>query len=267
MAGFFFASQCFFLCSITSSSDSAISLALIFLEFQMTFSKLTNFSSLAVCSAIEPYLNKVRVHASVLDTAYETPDSVYMARVVTDEYCDLSSEDALQIKTYRERNKDMGVYVSPRRISIFNADLEDVVDLFKSGFKVYPVEEYQHSATSVRLAGNAITSAKEIRTGSFRQGINLHCRWDSSFAFIAVPKSWKKPSPEFFREFTSWLNGECYSIEILKATDTGLNEDGDTVFSIEEIETCSGFYSTESAEAEAISTLESVCKRAEMQPA
>ncbi|WP_139313464.1 hypothetical protein [Rhodoferax antarcticus] len=230
----------------------------------MTFTKLVNFSSLAVCSAIEPFLKKASINAKILDTAFDDSNSVYLARLISEEYCDEGSEEAMQVTTYRKRSEeDYAVYISPRRNSIFNGSTDDAVALFKDGMKVYPVEEYQHGDTNIRLVGDAIRSAKAILTGSFREGVNLSCRWDSSFAFFAIPKSWKKPGTQFFEEFSNWLNGVSYSLEVVKATANGVNEDGKTRFSIEQLEQCYGFYSTECAESDAIMTLESICKQAE----
>lgn len=229
----------------------------------MTISKVTNFTTLATYSAIEPFLKKSPIHAEVLDTAFESSDSVYLARVINDEYSDSTSEDAMQVTTFKDRSEDNAVYISPRRNSIFNADLDDVVALFKAGYKVFVIEEYVHSDVSIRLAvSNPIRSAKAILTGSFRDGVKLSCRWDSSFAFFAQPKSWSKPSPEFFEEFSNWMNGTAFSYEIVKATISGTNDEGESIFEIETIDQCFGYYSSESAEASALQSLESISSMA-----
>lgn len=239
----------------------------------MKFTKLKNFASLATFAAIEPFLKKSPINASVIDTAFEAADCVYLARVVSEPYCDASSEDAMQVTTFKKHrlvsgDNELAVYISPRRNSIFSGQLDDVVALLKAGYKLYAVEEYEHSAISVKLASNnPIRSAKAILTGSFREGVKLSCRWDSSFAFFAQPRSWSKPSPEFFSEFSNWLNGENYSFEVIKASINGVNDDGVSVFEIETVDQCSGYYSTESAEASALESLESICKHLEAVPA
>ena len=230
----------------------------------MTISKFTNFTTLATYSAIELFLKKSPIHAEVLDTAFESSDSVYLARVISDEYSDSTSEDAMQVTTFKNRSAEMAVYISPRRNSIFNAQLDDVVALFKVGYKVYVIDEYVHSGVSIRLASSGpIRSAKAILTGSFQDGVKLTCRWDSSFAFFAQPRSWSKPSPEFLEEFSNWMNGYSYSYEILKATISGTNDEGESIFEIKTIDQCCGYYSSESAEASALYSLESICKHAD----
>jgi hypothetical protein len=238
------------------------------MENPMKFAKLKNFASLATFAAIEPFLKKAAINANVIDTAFESADSVYLARVVSDEYCDASSEDAMQVTTFKERSDESAVYISPRRNSIFSGQLDDVVALLKAGYKLYAVEEYEHSDISVKLASSSpIRSAKAILTGSFRDGVKLSCRWDSSFAFFAQPKSWSKPSPEFFSEFSNWLNGYSFSYEVIKATIQGVNDEGDSTFEIEVVDQCTGYYSTESAEASALESLEAICKHLEAVPA
>ena len=68
----------------------------------MTISKLKNFTSLAIFSAIEPSIKASPIHANVIDTAFETRDCVYLARVVADEYCDATSEDAMNVTTFKK---------------------------------------------------------------------------------------------------------------------------------------------------------------------
>ncbi len=234
----------------------------------MTISKLKNFTSLAIFSAIEPSIKASPIHANVIDTAFETRDCVYLARVVADEYCDATSEDAMNVTTFKKCSDEMAVYVSPRRNSIFSGQLDDVVALLKGGHRVYAVEEYQHSDIAIRLASlSPIRSAKAILTGSFRDGVKLSCRWDSSFGFFAQPRSWSKPTPEFFAEFSNWINGYGYSFEILKATANGINDQGQSVFSVACIDQCTGYFSSESAEASALETLESICMQLEIVPA
>ncbi len=140
--------------------------------------------------------------------------------------------------------------------------------LLKAGYRLYAVEEYVHSDVSIRLASlNPIRSAKAILTGSFRDGVKLSCRWDSSFAFFAQPRSWSKPTPDFFAEFSNWINGYSYSFEILKATANGTNDEGESIFAIECVDQCGGYYSTENAEGSAVDSLESICKQLETVPA
>lgn len=227
--------------------------------------KYSNFSTLATFTAIKPFLSKTVIASSVLDTAFEIGDSVYLARVVNEEFCDQSSEDAMNVTRFSNRDCDQAVYITPRNRSIFHGQLDDVVTLFKEGYKVYPLEEYEHGDTAIRLASNScVRSAKAILTGSFREGVTLSCRFDSSYAFLAQPTDWTKPSKVFLEEFSNWLNGYSYSIEVLKATIGGTNDAGNSVFTIETLDQCTGYYSASSAESAALESLELICKHLQL---
>jgi hypothetical protein len=219
--------------------------------------KHSKFTSLALFDTIKGFLPEVDISADVLDTAFESGNTVMMARVVSDSFCDQDSADAMCINTFAERDPEMGVYVTPRSRSRFGGSLDDVLVLFKERYKLYPVEEYEHGDVAIKLASNdQISSARAIWTGEFRQGLQLSCRFDSSYAFIAVPKSWSRPSKAFFEEFSNWMNGYSYSLEVLKATLVETNEDGESVFDVEVVDSCGGFYSTEAAESAALESLQ-----------
>lgn len=226
--------------------------------------KYSHFPTSALFDAIKTFVPVAPIGDAVLDTAFEISGKIYFARTISDQFCDDSSADAFNITTMTDRDSEQAVYLSPRRNSIFTGGLIDAVTLFREGYNVYPVEEYQHSDVAIRpVSRTPIRSARAIETGSFREGVSLACRFDSSFAFLAQPKSWPAPTTEFLREFSNWMNGYSYSYEILCATPGDLNDDGKTKFSIDVLDECRSYYGTANAETVALESLEACIKQLE----
>lgn len=219
--------------------------------------KNTAFTASPLFDAIKRSAPKTPISDCILDTSYEVGGKVYFARTVSDPYCDESSADAFNITSFSDRGSEQAVYLSPRRNSIFNGQIDDAIQLLKDGYKVFPMEEYQHGDVAIRvLSLNPIKTQKELNTGSFRDGLNLSCNFDSSFAFLAQPKSWSVPTNEFLSEFSNWINGYSYSHELLCATPSGTDEDGQPAFTVDMIDQCSSYYGTNSAESAALEALE-----------
>jgi hypothetical protein len=219
--------------------------------------KIENFTSSAIFSAIHPFVPKSEISDTTLDTAHEIDGKIYFVRTVSDSFCDESSQDAFNVTTFKDRDAEQAVYLTPRKNSIFNGEIDDVVQLHRAGYKVYAVEEYEHSAIAIRLVSKTpIRTQKAISTGSFRNGVSLECRWDSSFAFFVQPKSWSAPTDEFLSEFASWMNGYSYSYEVMCATPVGKNDDGEIEYAVEVLDDCRSYYSDESAKSSALHALE-----------
>lgn len=188
----------------------------------MQIETITNFTQTPLFEAIREAedTNSLRDFDS---TAYRIGNDVFFGSITSDGI-DQTAEDCLNLTTFRNRDNgdDNCVYVTPRLRSIFSGDLSDVVSLKREGFTLYVLDEYEHGSTSLSLASDKpIKTIKEIETGSFRGEASKTCRWDSSFAFIAFPKSWKmKPDSirKYLQSVTNWMNGEGYAIETFKAT-------------------------------------------------
>lgn len=219
--------------------------------------KIATFPTSALFDAIKSFVPKTEIDSTVLDIAYEVDDKIYFARVVNDSSCDDTSTQAFGLTTFDNRSSEQGVYLSPRRNSIFGGQLVDAVQLMKDGYKVYPIEEYTHSDIALRLVSKkAIRTHLEILNGTFRDGHSKQCQFASTFAFLAQPKSWSAPTAEFLNEFSNWINGYSFSYELMCATPCGTNEDGETKFTVEVIDDGNGYYSSDNAESAGLDALD-----------
>jgi hypothetical protein len=223
----------------------------------MQFETITNFTQTPLFDAIfaAKETNSLRDFDS---TAYRLGNEVFFGATTSDSI-DQTPEDCLNLTRFSKRssNADHCVYITPRSRSIFSGDLSDVVALKREGYTLYVMDEYEHGSTSLSLASDTpIKTIKEIETGSFRAGASKTCRWDSSFAFIAFPKSWKmKPDSvrSYLKSVTNWMNGEGYAIETFKATVVSHGDWGnDTVLPIvskvEDLDSVYGYLTYESAQ-------------------
>jgi hypothetical protein len=219
--------------------------------------ELFNFYGSQQLKDIKGSIPTTKLEGSIVDKAFEINGKIYFVRTQMVEYCDEDSRDAFNITNFMERNAEEGVYLSPRRNSIFRGNLENALTLLKEGYKIYPVEEYEHSSMAIHLlAGGPIKTQKAIETGSFRIGASLTCRFDSSFAFWAQPKSWSKPNRELLNSFASWMNGEVYRLQVLCATRRISGFDGGVSYDVEVLEEdYTYYYGSSNAEAAALDDL------------
>jgi len=177
--------------------------------------KIDHFADSVVCSHL--LKNAPRESgATVVSAAWEIGSSVYWARVVPDYSgsCDAPFVTLAQAR----KDGDSPIYMTGSSRSIFGLrDLQDVADVISRGYRVYPVEVYEHGQVSIRHLSNRALTAKQILTGSFRQDFSLGCRFDSAFAFVALPKHIKRVTQEALDELSNWCNGEAYGFEILES--------------------------------------------------
>lgn len=227
--------------------------------------KIATFPTSALFDAIKAFVPATENVATILDTAHEIDGKIYFARVLRDSFTDESSTAAFSINVMNKRGEaDQGVYLSPRRNSIFRGQLDDAVQLMKEGYNVYPIEEAEHNDVSIRLvSANPIKTHRDILTGSFREVHASNRNFENSFAFLAQPKSWADPTNEFIDEFNNWMNNCSYSYEVLSAMISDVNEDGDSEFIVEIISERRSYYSTARAESIASDALENCIRKIE----
>lgn len=176
-----------------------------------------------------------------------------------------SSEEEFGLTVFSRRNSDLGVHLSSSATSSFCGQLTDAVQLLKEGFNVYPVEEHIHTDISLKLVSNQpIRTEQEILSGSFRDSHTKKFRFASTYSFLAQPKSWSAPTAEFLKDFSNWINGYSFTYELLCATPDGFTENGETKFSIEIFDDCSGYCSSDNAERAGLDALEAAVSKREI---
>ena len=127
--------------------------------------KIPQFPTTALFNAIYKFILPSEIGDTILDIAHEIGDKIHFARVISEPYCDEGSDEAFNITTFQNRDQDQAVYLTPRGSSTFGGNLDDAVQLLKEGYKVYPMEEYEHSAISVRMA--TTTPIRSVSATSF----------------------------------------------------------------------------------------------------
>lgn len=232
----------------------------------MQIETITNFTETPLFEAIleAKDTNSLRDFDS---TAYRLGNDVFFGAITSDGI-DQTAEDCLNMTSFKKRGNgdDNCVYITPRSRSIFSGALSDVVELKREGYTLYVLDEYEHGATKLSLASDKpIKTIKEIETGSFRAGASKTCRWDSSFAFMAFPKSWKmKPDSirSYLKSVTNWMNGEGYAIETFKATVVSHGDWGNDavipiVSEVKDLDSTYGYLTYDSAQDQLRSDLKS----------
>jgi hypothetical protein len=186
------------------------------------------------------------IFARIFSDRADREDSMYVANITTFKNRDHFDEDHLRGH----------VYLSGRRNSIFHSQEGDLFQLIKEGWRLYPVEEYEHGLIAIRsLGGKSISSKKALEGFLIHPDVSLRCRFDSSIAFYAIKIGSGKYEESWIKPFTNWRNGYAWGYEIISAS---LSENHSEL-KYENSDTSCGFYDESQVNDEAKASFVNVC--------
>lgn len=225
-------------------------------EQVLGLTKISSFSTSVLAEAIAEFNSTPFKGGNFLDSAWGSKDEIIFAMVDDDEV-DADSFSACQVSTFKDRdvNGDTAVYISARRRSVFSGNMEQIETLFDEGYKIYVIDEHEHSAISLKLASSTEQEKGEVLSGNFRKGLGRTCQFDSSFAFLAYPESWGAPSPESLDEFENWLNGYGKCFAVLSAKLVKDDQTHESSYEVTVLDSCHGYLGDKYAEESAYESL------------
>ena len=209
------------------------------------FTKIALFPQTEIYDSLIGFLPN-SYYSKPIEEAYQNEKRIIFARII-DDSCDMSSLEALNIGAFRQRDIDnCMVYVSSRRSSIFHGDLNQLETLIDEGYQLYPVDEYEHGGIDMRLLSNTPITKVDFLSGQTFKKYPMHCRFDSSLAFIALPNDEHTINQDSLDIFVNWINGYAFAYQILEAVE-GVNGFGDPIYDIRLIDSSHGFLDEENA--------------------
>ncbi len=211
-------------------------------------------------SMISPFIPRSRQgDRHLLSQCYEGNGRFLLGSVLSGSTASFGIDmDMLDVTDFARREPHKSVYITARRRSAFYGDMGMLQTLFLEGYALYPVEEYEHTHVCIKPLRNSkrIADLAQLRTGRFREDLQLSTEFDSSFAFMAMPADDPQPSNEMLDGFSNWLNGCCFSYELLCAT----RRDGQAGYQVDVMDNSPAFFTFDAARDQAEKALHAMAK-------